>query len=71
MTDESDAPTPDAPTPDAPTPAEPGMEETLEALDAIAAQSAAADVDKLQEENAELKDRVLRIQAELENFRRR
>jgi len=62
MTEESDVPTPD----------ETGVEETLEALDAVAAESAAAvDTDKLQEENAELKDRVLRIQAELENFRRR
>ena len=33
--------------------------------------SAGTDVQKLQSENEELRDRVLRIQAELENFRRR
>lgn len=45
-----------------------------DAVDAIAADTAAAQtggLEELQTENAELKDRVLRIQAELENFRRR
>lgn len=49
--------------------AETDLNEALEAAASAAADG--FDTEKLREENAELKDRVLRTQAELENFRRR